>query len=72
MTTEYRLHSTGLVYTPGFLNWAIVGAMNDHEKMVDIMVKGYDLPRQVASDLLSGKLSYLVDGDMVTFEVEEV
>lgn len=72
MMTEYRLHSSDLVHTPGFLIWAILGAQSDHDKMVDIMVRGFDLPTQVASDLLSGKLSYLVDGDMVIFETEEV
>lgn len=72
MMTEYRLHSTALVHTPGFLNWAIIGSISDHDKMVDIMVKGYDLPKQVASDLLSGKLAYFVDGDTVIVEVEEM
>ena len=72
MTTEYRLHSTGLVYTPGFIEWAKVGAEDDFWKMVGIIQKGYDLPERVAVDLMSGKQHYRVEGETVIFEVEEV
>ena len=71
MATTYRLHSTGLVYTPGFLEWAKVAAESDFWKMVGIIQKGYDLPRWVAVNLLSGKQHYAVDGETVVFEVED-
>jgi len=70
--TEYRLHSTGLVYTPGFLEWAKAGAHMDFWKMVGIIQKGYNLPEIVAVNLLSGKQHYKVEGETVVFEVEEV
>ena len=70
--TEYRLHSTGFVFTPGFLEWAKVGAKSDLDKMVDILSRGYNLPLWVADDLLTGVLPYRVEGDVVVFEVEEV
>ena len=69
--TEYRLHSTGFVYTPGFIEWAKVGAKSDLDKMVGIIAKGYDLPSWVADDLLTGVISYEVEGDTVVFEVDE-
>lgn len=72
MMTEYRLHSTGFVYTPGFLAWAKAGMLSDSNKMVDIISKGYELPEKVARDLLSGKIPYHVESETVVFEVEEV
>lgn len=69
---EYRLHSTGLVYTPGFLEWAKVGARSDLNKMVDIISKGYGLSQNVAYSLLSGHIQYRVEGETVVFEAEEV
>ena len=70
--TEYRLHSTGLIHTPGFLKWAKVGMLSDSNKMVDIISKGYELSQNVAYRLLSGHIEYRVEGDTVVFEVEEV
>ena len=71
MMTEYRLHSTGLVYTPGFLNWAKVGSLSDHDKMVDIISQGYNLPYTVAEGLLTGEIEYWVEGEAVVFVVGE-
>jgi hypothetical protein len=69
--TEYRLHSTALVYTPGFLEWAYWGGLNQFEKMVDIVQRGYNLPYNIAADLVLGTIEYRVEGDTVVFEVEE-
>jgi hypothetical protein len=68
--TEYRLHSTGLVYTPGFLAWAMAGMLSDSTKMVDIISRGYNLPDKVARDLLSGTIEHWVEGEAVVFVVE--
>ena len=70
--TEYRLHSNGLVYTPGILEWAKVGMLSDINKMVEIISKGYGLSQNVAYSLLSGHIDYRVEGETVIFEVEEV
>ena len=72
MMTEYRLHSTGLVYTPGFLKWAMAGMLSDSTKMVEIISKGYNLTDKVAKDLLLGNIEHWVEGEAVVFVVEEV
>ena len=69
--TEYRLHSTGLVYTPGFLNWAKVGSLSDHDKMVEIVSRGFNLPYLIAEGLMTGEIDYRVEGETVVFEVED-
>ena len=68
---EYRLHSNGLVYTPGFLEWAKVGMLSDSNKMVEIISKGYGLSQNVAYSLLSGHIDYRVEDETVIFEAEE-
>jgi len=70
--TEYRLHSTGLVHTPGIIAWAMAGMLSNSDRMVEIISKGYNLPDKVARDLLSSKIPYRVEGETVFFEVEEV
>lgn len=70
--TEYRLHSSAMVYTPGFLEWAKVGARSDNLKIAKIISEGYNLPEWVAVALLSGLIDYRVEGETVVFEVEEV
>lgn len=69
--TEYRLHSTGLVYTPGILEWAKVGMLSDSAKMVEIISRGYNLSEEVTHNLLSGEIEYWVEGEAVVFVVGE-
>lgn len=66
--TTYRLTSNALVYSPGFIAWAIAGAQHDQRRMVQIISEGYGLPKPVAKALISGRIAYTVDDDAVVFQ----
>lgn len=66
--TTYRLASTALIYSPGFIAWAIAGAKHDERTMVRIISEGYGLPKPVAKGLVTGRIAHKIDGETVVFE----
>lgn len=64
----YTLHSSPLVFTPGFIAWAIAGAKHQPRQMLKIISEGYSLPKPVARALLAGSIAYTIDGETITFE----
>ena len=66
--TTYRLTSNALIYSPGFIAWAIAGAQHDQRRMAQIISEGYGLPKPIAKALISGRIAYTVDDDVVVFQ----
>lgn len=71
---KIRLHSSGLINTPGMLKCAQNAfrspSRKDREVAIDMLVDGYGLPRFVAWGLLDGCIPYTAEGDCVVFEVD--
>jgi hypothetical protein len=66
--TTYRLTSTALIYSPGFIAWAIAGAQHDQRRMVQIISEGYGLPKPIAKALVNGRIAYTIDDEAVVFQ----
>ena len=64
----YNLHSTGFVFTPGIIAWAIAGARTSPSKMAQLIADTYSIPKPIARALVTEKIAYSVTGDIVTFE----
>lgn len=73
MATTHRLGSGAMIYAPGIIAWAINGYhfKDDREALVHVVVSGWQIPEDHAKQLLSGKIPYTVDGDVVVFTVED-
>jgi hypothetical protein len=67
----YRLGSSGLVYAPGVVAWAINGYAfkRDRKSMRDVIAKTWSVPNDAADALLSKKVPYTIDDEAVVFEV---
>lgn len=72
-TKTYRLGSSGLIYTPGIVRWAINGYdfPKDRRAMVRVIAEGWNIPKAAAVALLSGAAPYVAEEDgTVVFSVE--
>lgn len=69
--TEYRLTSTGFIYTPGIINWAKACGETNFWPTVKMIQEAYKLPERVAVDLVSGKQHYRVEDEDVVFQTED-
>lgn len=67
--TEYRLGSAGFVHAPGMVAWAINGYAfkKDRKRIMEVMKAWDGVPTSALHDLLSGRVPYTVDGDVVVF-----
>ena len=67
---EYRLGSSPMIYAPGIVAWAINGYKfkRDQDQMIEVVSKGWNIPRSVARALLSGTSKYTIDGEAVVFK----
>lgn len=69
----YRLGSNELVHAPGVIAWAINGYAfkRDRKVLRRVVVDEWPgVPDAAAHQLLSGSVSYALDGDTVVFTVE--
>jgi len=73
--TTLCLQSTPMVYVPGVLRWAMSGYKfkKDRAKLRSVVLSFEHplLTKQVADDLLSGKLPYKIEGENVVIELAE-
>lgn len=67
----YRLASSGLVYTPGLIAWAINGYAfkEDRDGILRIICTTYSIPLRAAEALLSETVPYTVEDGAVIFTV---
>jgi hypothetical protein len=72
---EYRLGSVPMVYAPGVFEYLRCGYKTSRGKQravfVQALSEGWRIHKEVAIELLSGKLAYEVKGDAVVFAVPE-
>lgn len=64
----YRLASAAWVYTPNVVHWAIAGYWHepDRETIMNVL-RGWNLPDDAIHALLTKKVPYTVEGDVVVF-----
>lgn len=67
---QHRLGSNSMCHAPGIVAWAINGYKfkKDRETILNVIL-AWDVPEQVAKDLLSEKISYTVEDETVVIEV---
>lgn len=67
---RYRLGSSAVCHAPGIIAWAINGYKfkKDREVILSVVL-AWDIPEQVAEDLLLGKIPYTVENESVVIEV---
>ncbi|WP_454287228.1 hypothetical protein [Rhizobium arsenicireducens] len=63
--TQYRLGSSEVVYTPGFIAWAI---RNHDAGIQKIVADTWSIPPDAAHALLSGQVPHQIEGDVVVFQ----
>lgn len=65
----YRLGSSPVIYTPGFIAWAINGYAfeRDRAKLVRVVCSEWGIPADAAHALLSKRAAFTVDGETVVF-----
>lgn len=65
-----RLLSAEMVHTPGLMAWAVNGYKfpRDRKALRRVIGETYRLTDKCVDDLLSGRVPYTVDGDVVVFE----
>jgi hypothetical protein len=70
-TKTYRLGSSGLVHTPGFMRMLLhaYGVPCDRAWALRTLSEGWSLPEAAAIAVLSRAVPYRVEGDNVVFEV---
>ena len=68
-TIQYSLGSNPMIHAPSIVAWAINGYKfkEDREKILNVIL-AWDIPEQVAKDLLSEKVPYTVEEDSVIVE----
>lgn len=68
-TIQYSLGSNPMIHAPSIVAWAINGYKfkEDREKILNVIL-AWDIPEQVAKDLLSEKVAYTVEEDSVIVE----
>lgn len=72
--TTYTLQSSPALYTPGLFAWAINGCHfeDDRDTILNVMCTTFpDVPRVALSHILIDAHPYSVDGETVTFTVED-
>ena len=71
--TKYTLQSAGFCHAPSLVSWARNAYKFDkNPKMIDILVEGYGLPKDVTVKLLNGDIEFHVVGLDVIFYVQDV
>ena len=67
---QYRLGSDQNFCAPGVVRWAINGAKFDKDRpqMVKVIADGWNVPKQAAAALVTGKVPYTVEDETVVFE----
>lgn len=65
----YRLGSSEMFFAPGIVAWAINGAnfKNDRTAMVRVIAQGWGVPKKDALALVTKKVPYIVENDVVVF-----
>lgn len=68
---QHILGSSSMCHAPGIIAWAINGYKfkKDREAILNVIL-AWDIPEQVAKDLLSEKIPYTVEDESVVIEVE--
>lgn len=68
---QYRLGSSTMCHAPGIIAWAINGYKfkEDRDNILNVVL-AWDIPEQVAKDLLSEKIPYTVEDESVVIEVK--
>ena len=69
---QHILGSNSMCHAPGIVAWAINGYnfKKDREAILNVIL-AWDIPEQVAKDLISEKISYTVEDESVVIEVAE-
>lgn len=67
--TTYKLGSSKMVYAPGMVAWAKNGYVfkKDRKAILGVITGGWGVPIAAAKALLSGKVAYKVEGEVVVF-----
>ena len=63
----YRLNSTEWVYTPSMIQMAKQQFGFDPKWSLNLLMDGYNLPKSIAVDLLTGKIAFSIEGEAVVF-----
>jgi hypothetical protein len=68
----YRLGSSGFIYAPGVVRFAIHGYRiscdrRDRTVALRLIAEGWGVPKAAAVAMLSGKAEHTVEGDTVVF-----
>ena len=63
----YRLNSTEWVYTPSMIQMAKQQFGFDPKWSLNLLMDGYNLPKSIAVDLLTGKIAFAIEGEAVVF-----
>jgi hypothetical protein len=63
----YRLNSTEWVYTPSMIKMAQEQFSFDPKWSLNLLVDGYNLPKSIATQLLTGKIQFKIEGEAVVF-----
>ena len=63
----YRLNSTELVYTPNIIKMAKEQFSFEPRWSLNLLVEGYNLPQSIATQLLTGKIQFQIEGEAVVF-----
>jgi hypothetical protein len=60
-----------MVHAPGVIAWAVSGGAfkKDVPKLVEVVMAWEGVPKAAAKALVTGKVPYKVEGDVVEFEV---
>lgn len=67
----YRLGSSPAIYAPGMVAWAINGAAfkKDRPTMVRVIAQGWNISEDVARQLVTKRVAYIIENDAVVFTV---
>jgi hypothetical protein len=68
--STYRLGSSGLVFAPGVVRWAMAAYAFPADRAVGlgVITEGWGVPETAAVALLSKAAPHTVEGDTVVFE----
>lgn len=67
---EIRLLSSGMINTPGLVEWLACVYTTDPQMAIKMLSACYELSHLTAEALLSGEIDYDIEGDSVTFKTE--
>jgi len=66
----YKMRSNDWISAPGMVAWAkhFYKSPSDRANVLNVIMAGWNIPEEAAHALLSGKIKFAVEGEVVIFD----